>query len=98
MRFRRNPLFEAQAKADPRYRAGMALKAKLAAEAVRQMAPKGGTGHYAKSITTDKNVIYSTDVAAHIIEFGGGHIEVPYAPMRRGVRAAGLRLRELPKP
>lgn len=95
MFFRRNPLFEAQAKTDPRYRAGMALKAKIAAEAVRQAAPHN-TGAYARSITTNGNVVLSNDPFAHLIEWGSSKNSA-YAPMRRGVRAAGLRLTEDPK-
>lgn len=37
------------------------------------------------------------DFAAHLVEWGSVNNE-PYAPLRRGVAAAGLRLHEAPKP
>lgn len=55
------------------------------------------TGGYKRRFTVtvvDGRVLLgNTDIAAHLIEFGSIN-NVPHAPLRRGVRAAGLRLIE----
>lgn len=55
------------------------------------------TGHYARSFTVvwdgERNawLVGNTDIAAHLIEFGSVN-NPPFAPLRRGTTAAGLRL------
>jgi hypothetical protein len=52
------------------------------------------TGHYDRSlrvVNEDGQVrLESTDIAAHLIEFGSVN-NAPQAPMRRGFRAAGFK-------
>jgi hypothetical protein len=95
MRFRRNRLFEAQMKASPRYQASMAGIAQRTAKVVWSFAPHK-TGAYGRSIKARENVVYSDDPFAHLVEFGSTN-NPAYAPLRRGVRAAGLRFVPLPK-
>lgn len=97
MKFRRNPRFEAQAKADPRYKAGLTEVAFDAAQHVRTVALGfRETGGFQRSVSNRGNVVYTDDPFAHLIEYGSAR-NPAYAPLRRGVRAAGLRLREEPK-
>jgi hypothetical protein len=59
------------------------------------------TGHFAESFATDVThtatgavgTLANSDVGATSIEFGSIH-NAPFAPMRRAVRALGLRLEE----
>lgn len=71
------------------------------AAAARNAAPDGGPRRgYRESIRVEQDAdsvtVGTTDIAGHIIEFGSIK-NVPYAPLRRGVRAVGLRLDETPK-
>lgn len=95
--FRPNPNFEAELRKDPGYRQGLSESAKGALAACQAAAPHGATDHYAESfvIADDgENVtIGNTDFAAHLVEWGSVN-NPAYAPLRRGVRAAGLRLAE----
>lgn len=98
MKFVPNPAFvaEMEAEAQPML-ANRAQEAKQQAEAV---APDV-TGYYRSRFTLthdgEKWVLHNVDPFAHLVEFGSIHNQ-PYAPLRRGVVAAGLHLREIPKP
>lgn len=76
----------------PEATAHMALVARGIAAEVRAAAPRH-TGDYERSIQTDGDVVYSDDPFAHLIEWGSAN-NPPYAPLRRGTLAAGLRLDE----
>jgi len=81
------------------YQDGMRRVTETAASAVRNEAP-AKTGTYKRKIRTfsdgTRTGIAAHDIASHLIEFGS--VKNPaYAPMRRGVRAAGLRLDQSPK-
>lgn len=99
----RPPIFNAaaleQLKHTAEYRQGMAQIAEDLAQNVRDQAPQR-SGHYRSSIKTfdtgTQQGVAAHDVAAHLIEFGSVN-NPPYAPLRRGIRAAGLRLDESPK-
>lgn len=91
MRFRPNPLFEAQIKANPRYKAGLATPAQLAAEEIGRLSPTRKVAPRARG-----NVVVTDSPIWHIIEYGSKN-NPAYAPFRRGVRAVGLKLREEPK-
>lgn len=81
------------------YQQGMRTITSTAAGHVKDAAPvKSGT--YRSKIRTfsdgARTGIAAHDIASHLIEFGS--VKNPaYAPMRRGVRAAGLRLEQSPK-
>lgn len=64
--------------------------AEAAADAIRQAAPVE-TGSFKRSVKADGARVISTDPFAHLIEFGSAHNH-PYAPFRRGLRAAGFRV------
>ena len=81
------------------YQDGIAKIAGTVASSVRDQAPVK-SGHYKRNIKvyTDGQQagVAAHDIAAHLIEFGSAK-NPAYAPMRRGVRAAGLRLEQSPK-
>lgn len=93
--FRINPALRREIERQPEFEAKM-LKA---AEAVKDMSernsPIGETGDYIHSfkITRRPLRVGNTDFAGHMVEWGSQN-NPPYAPLRRGVRAAGLRLSE----
>lgn len=91
-----NPLFDVQQKVEPEYLDGLMEHAKGLADTVKSEAPVV-TGTYRDSIRalrTLMSVSVGTNYfAGHIVEWGS--INSPaYAPIRRGVLAAGLRLEE----
>lgn len=92
--FTRNPAFAKELAASGDYRDGMQQITKTFADRVRDEAPTV-TGHFRSSISTfntpTEQGVRSTDIAAHIVEYGSVK-NPPYAPFRRGARAAGLRL------
>ncbi len=92
MRFRPNPRLEQEILALPGVRAHLAAAAQQVAGRVRQVAPHR-TGDYAASIEVDGTTVGSTDAAAVPIEFGSQNNPV-YAPLRRGVLAAGLTFKD----
>lgn len=67
--------------------------ARAVADEVRAAAPVGDTGNYRRSVKADGGRVVSEDPFWHLVEFGSQN-NPPYAPLRRGVRAAGVRLDE----
>ncbi len=99
MPFIPNPDFLRELAEEPGYRDALRQQAEGVRSQVRLIAPIE-SGDYRDSIvvTEDEQGVYvgSTDFAAHIVEWGSAN-NPPYAPLRRGVTGAGLRLREEPK-
>lgn len=95
-----NPDFNRELKATPTFQRALHVGAEAAAAQARLIAPRH-TGAYARSIEVadvdGHPVIKTTDPFGHLVEFGSAN-NVIYAPLRRGVRAAGLRFTESPKP
>ena len=89
VRFRATPGFERRFRVNPR---DMAKVARVVAESVRQATPDG-TGAAKRSIRAAGDRVVSTDPFFHLIEWGSVN-NPAYAPFRRGIRAAGLRLDE----
>jgi hypothetical protein len=81
------------------YNEALASSTQPAAAAVRMAAPRE-TGAYARSISvvieSGEVRLKSSDPFAHLVEWGSAK-NPPYAPLRRGIRAAGLRFKELGK-
>ena len=74
---------------DPDLLAKLAPHARAVAEQARQLAPDE-TGAYRRSIQVDGNRVLTTDPFGHLVEWGSVH-NPAYAPLRRAIRAAGLR-------
>lgn len=96
--FRPNPLAIAELKADPRYRRAVRKLAGQIVTHARAIAPDGGPHRgYRETLSVGEIdgdvVVQSSDVAAHLIEFGSAK-NPPYAPLRRAVHATGLTYRD----
>lgn len=91
-RFEPDHRFAESLKRQPEYVEGTARIAVAVAQNVRTGAPRH-TGHYVRSIEARGNSVVSTDSFAHLVEWGSAN-NPAYAPIRRGVLAAGLRLDE----
>jgi hypothetical protein len=91
-----NPLFEEEVQTQVEFRKGMYEINKGVAAAVIAVAPEH-TGFYKGHIRAVEDGVVARDSFWHWIEFGSVHNH-PRAPLRRGVRAAGLRFVPLPKP
>lgn len=57
----------------------------------------GYQGRFKTRVSTATGTVGNTDVAAHLIEYGSVN-NPPYAPLRRGVSAAGLRFVDSDEP
>jgi hypothetical protein len=92
--FVHNPAFAAELAASPTMQTALSAAAVVIAGEIRRAAPIGqgpDAGHYKRSIRSKGPVVYSTDPFAHLVEWGSVN-NPAYAPLRRGVLAAGLRL------
>lgn len=89
VRFRATPGFDQRFRIDDRE---MEKVARALATVVRANTPHA-TGAAQRSIRADGDRVISTDRFWHLIEFGSVNSPA-YAPFRRGIRAAGLRLDE----
>lgn len=96
VRYRPNPLFEEEIRAQPEHQKGMRTITKGVAKSVRAVAPER-TGYYKRRVRAEGTKVRARDPFWHLIEFGSIHNAV-FAPLRRGVRAAGLRFVQRPKP
>ena len=101
-RFRRNPRLEQQLQRQPQLRRALtefAEDAQRHAEGFMQAAggpwmPRKGSRSSTKVVTEGDEVrLVNLDHAGHLQEWGSRN-NPPHAPLRRGVRAAGLRLDE----
>jgi hypothetical protein len=101
MRFDANPGFEREIQADPDYQAGITRVAEEARTVVEQLThhimPRYRTRMIRLVREGGETFVVNTNYGGHLDEWGSIH-NPPYAPMRRGIRAAGLRLDESPKP
>lgn len=77
---------------------GMRAAAEAVASAARTAAPDGGPGRGVRetiqAVEDGGHFVAILDPFGHLVEWGSVH-NAPYAPLRRGVRAAGLRLSEI---
>jgi hypothetical protein len=89
-RFVRNRAFDSEMKADPMLVAQVRRTAVDVAVSVKRVAPDV-TGYYKRHIRVQDNLVISDDPFGHLVEAGSVN-NLPYAPLRRGARAAGLRL------
>lgn len=100
-KFRPNRNVVAELQRQPQHREMLRAKADLVKDAAEHQSPIGETGDYIHGFVVTlpagsravRARVGNTDFAAHLIEWGSVN-NPPYAPLRRGVRAAGLRLKE----
>lgn len=99
MLFRPNPNFAKELQAQPEFTRAKVRVAEAAKRKAEALSPKE-TGHYARQfVVTEEDgevKLGNRDIAAHLIEWGSSK-NAAHAPLRRGVRAAGLTLRESSK-
>lgn len=97
MKARVNPRLAAELAASPGVAGALEVAARAAKRQAEAASPKGGPapGYAARfRVTTGATVrLENLDIAAHIVEWGSAN-NPPYAPLRRGTRAAGLRITE----
>ena len=85
--------------AQPQYNSGLAKAAEPAKAAAEKFAPRiMRRNPQAMQIVVEGRKVYlgNTDYGAHLAEYGSVN-NPPYAPLRRGVRAAGLKFIESSK-
>lgn len=95
-RFVRNPAFLAELAHSAGVIAHLATATGVVAAAVRAIAPDE-TGYYKRRVKARGTRVVAEDFGWHWVEFGSSN-NPPYAPLRRGIRAAGLRLDVSAKP
>lgn len=90
-RFVEHPGFERELQAAPEFTAFMDHATEATADEVRAIAESSRhTGYYLRRIRVVGRRIRVLDVFWHLIEYGSRN-NPAYAPLRRGIRAAGLR-------
>ena len=98
--FRKNPALEVEIAKLPGTRKVLEEAAQAVAHAARSIAPHKTRRGYKQSIEVGRDAnsttVYTTDIAGHLVEYGSAK-NPAYAPIRRAVRAAGLRLDETSK-
>jgi hypothetical protein len=92
--FRPNPDFDEEIKEDEDYKKVVLGLGQVLAAEIKAVAPRGETADYVDSIESDEDgSVGTTDPFGHLVEWGSVN-NPAYAPIRRGVSAAGLRLEE----
>lgn len=95
-RFERKRGFVAELRESPGVVAFGETSARQVAASVRRVAPDE-TGYYKRRIRAQGSRVVALDPFWHLVEFGSANNH-PYAPLRRGTLAAGLRLVTSPRP
>lgn len=99
MSFRPNRQVATELRKQPAYKAEILRHAGRVKDQAVQLAPDGTSprpgyaSRFRLRVLTNSVRVINTDIAAHLIEWGSAN-NPPYAPLRRAVRAAGLRLEE----
>jgi hypothetical protein len=91
-RFVRDRAFERELQAEPEFKAFMDNATVSVADMARDLAPEH-TGYYKRRIRAIGRRVRTLDPFDFLIEFGSKN-NPAYAPLRRAVRAAGLRFRD----
>ena len=92
MIFRPNPRFVAELKRDPGVRSNLEDAAEKVAQGANSLTPHA-PGSFTVEGEGETVTVGSTDPFMHLVEWGSVNNQ-PYAPLRRAVRAAGLRFEE----
>lgn len=102
MSFRRNAKLEQELERTPAMRRTLRAAAEDVRQAAEHAAPRGTSRRgVAKQFrvaqdNAGETIVTNDDPFFHLVEFGSAN-NPPYAPLRRGARAAGLRLDEQAK-
>lgn len=95
--YKENSSFDADQAKEADFLAAMEEAANAVLAAIAAAAPVR-SGYYVDSLSVsidgDVITVGTTDFAGHMVEWGSIN-NAPYAPVRRGVLAAGLRLEEI---
>lgn len=91
-RFEPNPNFERGIERQPEFQKAMATRAAVVRRAAEELAPYA-TGYYRKHLRQRGSTVVAADPFWHLLEYGSRN-NPPYAPLRRAVIEAGLRLDE----
>jgi hypothetical protein len=97
VRYRAEPGWEEQLRAQPTMVKSMNGRAKVVAKTAKAIAPVDETGDYKRLIYASGPRVYAHDFAWHWVEFGSVH-NAAKAPLRRGTIAAGLTFIPHPPP
>lgn len=96
MQFRANPNAERELRAQPAFKAHMRTTTTAVAVEIKTAAPRGSgpkAGGYKRRVRPRGTRVIVGDPFWHLVEYGSRN-NPPYAPVRRGVRAAGLRFED----
>ena len=94
MRFRARKTFERELRGQPEFQSALRSEARVLESAIVFFAGAfTETGNYARKVRAVGNRVELRDIAWHIIEWGSIR-NPPYAPVRRAVRASGLRFED----
>lgn len=89
MAFRPRKTFERELRGQPEFQTALKERTRVLA-AVIIAAPPHATGYFDRRVRVRGNRVVLLDPFWHLIEFGSAN-NPPYAPVRRAVRALGLR-------
>lgn len=89
MAFRPRKTFEREVRQQPQYKAAMAERAEVLGHVIQAAAPYN-TGYYYRRVRARGNKVYTRDFFWFLVEWGSVN-NPPYAPVRRSVRALGMR-------
>lgn len=89
--------WQAKARQQPEYDAGLKRKTLEVHAAAKEIAPTGAHhGYYRRRLKVSGTKVLATDAFWHLVEFGSVN-NPPYAVLRRAAIAVGLRLMPSPK-
>ena len=98
MRYRPNPAFEKQWRKSPEVVGEINRRTVILAGYIKTAAlPSRNTGYYMRRIVPVGNRVRTKDNFFHLIEYGSRN-NPPYAPVRRGTIASGLRFDDPGRP
>lgn len=87
--FRARKTFTKEVRGQPEFQAGLRERAKVLA-AVVIAAPPYATGYFDRRVKARRNRVVLLDPFWHLVEYGSAN-NPPYAPVRKSVRALGMR-------
>src|SRR5688572_12693827 len=92
MAFRPRKTFERELRQQPQYKAAMADRAEVLGHVIEAAAPYK-TGYFVRRVNPRGNKVYLRDFFWFLVEYGSVNNPV-YAPVRKSVRALGMRFED----